>query len=163
MLVIGFVLVGDALFIRYSRKSRLAGSPPRKFNEMKMRDYLIIGVAQGIAALPGVSRSGITVSAMLLLDVEPNDAFKLSFLVGIFASAGAFLLTLIISKSNVNQALSSIGIAGLGLAIVVATIVSLFLIDFLIKIASKSKIVYLTAVLGIIAISSGAIYLVFGL
>ena len=80
MLVIGFVLVGDALFIRYSRKSRLAGSPPRKFNEMKMRDYLIIGVAQGIAALPGVSRSGITVSAMLLLDVEPNDAFKPVFL-----------------------------------------------------------------------------------
>ena len=163
MLVIGLVLIGDALFIRHSRKSRLNSRTPRKFNDMKMKDYLIMGVAQGIAALSGVSRSGITVSAMLLLDVEADEAFKLSFLVGIFASAAAFLLTLIVSKSNVTEALSNIGIAGLAIAIITATVLSLFLIDFLIKIASKSKIVYLTGALGIIAIGSGALYLIFGL
>jgi hypothetical protein len=47
--------------------------------------------------------------------------------------------------------------------IIVSTIVSLFLIDFLIKIAGKSKIIYLITALGIIAMSSGLLYLAFGL
>jgi len=162
MLVIGLVLIGDALFIRYSRKNR-QGRLPRTFKDMGTRDYLIVGVMQGIAALPGVSRSGITVSSMLLLDIEPDEAFKLSFLVGIFASLAAFFLTSLVSGANVSQALSVIGVAGLGVAIVTATVVSLFLIDFLIKVASKSSIVYLTGALGVIAIGSGLLYLLLGL
>ena len=162
MLVIGLVLIGDALFIRYSRKNR-QGSLPRTFKDMRAKDYLIVGVMQGIAALPGVSRSGITVSSMLLLDIEPDEAFKLSFLVGIFASLAAFALTALISGANVGQALSVIGAAGLGVAIITATVVSLFLIDFLIKVASKSSIVYLTGALGVIAFGVGALYLLVGL
>ena len=162
MLVIGVVLIGDALFIRYSRRNRQR-SLPRTFNDMGARDYLIVGFMQGIAALPGVSRSGITVSSMLLLGIEADEAFKLSFLVGIFASTAAFFLTSLVSGANVGQALSVIGVAGLGVAIVTATVVSLFLIDFLIKVASKSSIVYLTGALGVIAIGSGALYLLLGL
>jgi len=100
---------------------------------------------------------------MLLLDIEPDEAFKLSFLVGIFASLAAFFLTSLVSGANVSQALSVIGVAGLGVAIVTATVVSLFLIDFLIKVASKSSIVYLTGALGVIAIGSGLLYLLLGL
>jgi undecaprenyl-diphosphatase len=162
MLIIGLVLIGDAMFIRYSRRNR-RGRLPRTFKDMRTRDYLIVGIMQGIAALPGVSRSGITVSSMLLLDIEPDEAFKLSFLVGIFASLAAFSLTALVSGANVGQALSVIGLAGLGIAIVTATVVSLFLIDFLIKVASKSSIVYLSSGLGIIAITGGLVYLVLGL
>ena len=135
----------------------------RKLENFTLKDYVLIGIVQGISALPGVSRSGITTSAMLLLDVEPDEAFRLSFLAGIFASLGAFGLTLIASKSNVSAAVAAIGLAGLAVAIIVSTIVSLFLIDFLIKVAGKSKIIYLITALGIIAIASGLLYLVFGL
>jgi undecaprenyl-diphosphatase len=161
MLVIGAVLVGDALVIRYSRKNR-QGRLPRTFKDMTGRDYLIVGIMQGIAALPGVSRSGITVSSMLLLDIEPDEAFKLSFLAGIFAALAAFALTALVSGANVSQALSVIGVAGLGVAIITATVVSLFLIDFLIKVASKSSIVYLTAGLGVIALGVGTLYILLG-
>jgi len=130
---------------------------------MRPRDYLVVGIVQGIAALPGVSRSGITVSSMLLLGIEADEAFKLSFLIGIFAAVAAFSLTAIVSGANVDQALSVIGPGGLAIAIVTATVVSLFLIDFLIKVASKSSIVYLTAGLGVIAVGSGAVYLLLGL
>ncbi len=162
MLVIGLVLIGDALFIRYSRRNR-QGKVPRTFKDMGTRDYLIVGFMQGIAALPGVSRSGITVSSMLLLGIEADEAFKLSFLVGIFASLAAFSLTDLASGHNVSQALSVIGVSGLAVAIITATVVSLFLIDFLIKVAAKSSIVYLTAGLGVIAIASGLLYLLLGL
>jgi undecaprenyl-diphosphatase len=163
MLLIGIVLIADAGIIRYSRKKREKGMNLRKLGSLTFKDYVLIGVSQGIAALPGVSRSGITTSAMLLMNVEPDEAFRLSFLAGIFASIGAFGLSLVATKSNVAVAIGGIGLAGLAVAIVVSTVVSLFLIDFLIKVAGKSKIVYLTAALGIIAVATGLLYLAFGI
>lgn len=163
MLIVGLVLLADAALIRYSRQKREKGINSRKLENLSLKDYILIGIVQGISALPGVSRSGTTTSAMLLLDVEPDEAFRLSFVVGIFASIGAFGLTLIASKANVSAAVSVIGLGGIIVAIIVATVVSLFLIDFLIKIAGKSKIIYLITALGIIAITSGLLYLVFRL
>jgi undecaprenyl-diphosphatase len=163
MLVLGFVLLGDALLIRYSRRRVREGVRSRKLASLSFRDCVVVGVTQGVAALPGVSRSGITTSAMLLLNVEPDEAFRLSFLAGIFASVAAFGLTIVVSRSNVSAAVAGIGLAGLALAIVVSTIASLFLIDFLIKVAGKSQIVYVTTALGAIAIVSGLLYLALGL
>jgi len=163
MLIVGLVLLADAAFIRYSRKRREKGINSRKLENLSLGDYLLIGIAQGISALPGVSRSGITTSAMLLMNVEPDEAFRLSFFAGIFASIGAFGLTLVTTRSNVAAAVAVIGLPGLIVAIVVATVVSLFLIDFLIKVAGKSKIIYLISALGIIAMASGLLYLAIGL
>jgi len=163
MLIIGLVLIGDAALIRYSKKRHGSGVAPRKLENLSIKDYLIIGITQGISALPGVSRSGITTSAMLLLGIEPDEAFRLSFTAGIFAALGAFGLTLIASKSNVSASIANIGLTGLIVAIITSFIISLFLIDFLIKFAGKQKITYLTAALGAIAIASGVIYLVLGL
>ena len=163
MLILGLVLIADAALIRYSRKKREKGMNSRKLENLTLKDYVLIGIVQGISALPGVSRSGTTTSAMLLVDVEPDEAFRLSFLAGIFASIGAFGLSLVASKSNVAAAVAGIGLEGLVVAIIVSTIVSLFLIDFLIKIAGKSKIIYLITALGIIAMASGLLYLAIGL
>ncbi len=163
MLIIGLVLIGDAALIRYSKKRIEKGVTPRKLENLTVKDYVLVGITQGISALPGVSRSGITTSAMLLLNIEPDEAFRLSFTAGIFAAAGAFGLTLVVSKSNVAASIAGIGVVGLAVAIVTSTIISLFLIDFLIKVAGKQKITYLTAALGVIAIASGLIYLVLGL
>jgi undecaprenyl-diphosphatase len=100
---------------------------------------------------------------MLLLGIEPDEAFRLSFTAGIFAALGAFGLTLVASQSKVSADIAAIGWTGLAAAIITSTVVSLFLIDFLIKFASKQKITYLTAALGVIAIVIGALYLVFGI
>ena len=163
ILIIGFVLIGDALLIRYSNNKLQQKVALRKLENLRFRDYLLVGITQGISALPGVSRSGITTSAMLLLKIEPEEAFRLSFTTGIFAAAGAFGLTLVASRHNVVTSISAIGIPGLAAAIVTSLIISLFLIDFLIKVAGKQKITYLTAALGIVAIASGLLYLVLGL
>jgi len=52
-----------------------------------------IGIAQGIAVIPGLSRSGLTISLALLLGIEREKAFKFSFLLSIPAVIGAFGLT----------------------------------------------------------------------
>jgi undecaprenyl-diphosphatase len=53
---------------------------------------LVIGLCQALALFPGVSRSGMTISAALLLGIEREEAAKFSFLLFIPLSAGAFLL-----------------------------------------------------------------------
>jgi len=163
MLIIGLVLLGDAALIRYSKMRREKGTIARKLENLTVKDYLLIGFAQGVSALPGVSRSGITTSTMLLLNVEPDEAFRLSFIAGIFAALAAFALTLIATESNVAASIAQIGLAGVVAAIITSTLISLLLIDFLIKVAGKQKIVYLTAGLGAIAIASGLLYLALGL
>lgn len=158
MLLLGLVLIGDALLIRHarSRAARVAASR-RKLADMGIKDYILVGIAQGIAALPGVSRSGITTSTMLLLNVEADEAFRLSFLNCIFATSAAVALTVLVSWGNVSAAVSAIGTSGLAIAIAVSTVVSLLLISFMLRIAKHSKIVYLTAALGVLAVLGGTI------
>ena len=160
MLIMGFILLADAAIIRYSQKRRVKGAILKKLENLTVKDYVLIGITQGVSALPGVSRSGITTSTMLLLNVEPDEAFRLSFMAGIFAAIGAFGLTLIATESNVAASIAGIGLTGLIVAIVTSTIISLLLIDFLIRVAGKQKITYLTAGLGTIAVVSGLVYLV---
>ena len=163
MLLIGIVLIGDALLIRHSRSKQGQAAQRRKLGNLKIKDYILVGIAQGIAALPGVSRSGITTSTLLLLNVQGDEAFRLSFLSSIFATTAAVGLTLVASHSNVVSAVSAIGVSGLLVAIVVSMVVSIFLIGYLLKIAGHSKIVYLTAALGILALFGGAVAALTGL
>ncbi len=53
---------------------------------------LLVGVAQVIAILPGVSRSGATIASGLYLGMERKEAFEFSFLLAVPAIVGAFLL-----------------------------------------------------------------------
>lgn len=54
-------------------------------------DAILVGAAQGLAALPGLSRSGLTVSALLWRGVDRRESLALSFLLSVPASAGAGL------------------------------------------------------------------------
>lgn len=55
---------------------------------------ILIGVVQGLAVLPGVSRSGLTIATALALGLSPAYAFRFSFLLSLPAVAGAALLEL---------------------------------------------------------------------
>ena len=63
MLILGIALIIDGIYIKSSRNKII----PKNSENVKLRDMIIIGIAKGLAALPGVSRSGITVSTMLFL------------------------------------------------------------------------------------------------
>lgn len=163
MLIIGLVLIADALLIKYSRSKYSNDKNRKTLTQMSIKEYLLVGIAQGIAALPGVSRSGATTSTLILLNVEAREAFRLSFIDMIFATSGAVVLTYVASKGAITSAIAIIGISGLLVSIVVATIVSLLLINFLLGIARKSSIIYLTSGLGIIALIGGGLILFFNI
>ena len=58
-----------------------------------LADSILVGAVQGVAILPGISRSGVTTSALLFRSYDPPAAFRLSFLLSIPASLGAAALT----------------------------------------------------------------------
>ena len=61
--------------------------------EVDAKSALLIGIAQGIAVAPGISRSGATIGTALLLGIKPKDAAEFSFLIGIPAMTIAAVLT----------------------------------------------------------------------
>lgn len=153
MLILGVVLITNGLYIRRSRASQKIGS----LDDMKMKHCILVGIAQGIAALPGVSRSGMTTSTMLLLGVKPDLAFRLSFIAYIPAAIGAFSITLLFSKAEVKSAISNIDSTGIIVALLSSTIVGLIVISYLLKLAKSNKIYLVNFVLGAIALVIGAI------
>ncbi|MFH1523169.1 MAG: undecaprenyl-diphosphate phosphatase [Patescibacteria group bacterium] len=55
----------------------------KNINDLKKKDGIILGIVQGFATLPGLSRSGLTVSALLLRKFDDQIALKLSFLMSL--------------------------------------------------------------------------------
>lgn len=68
------------------------GSGTRDRTGLSIRDAVLTGLAQGLAALPGLSRSGLTVAVLLGRRVDRSEALILSFLLGIPAGIAAALL-----------------------------------------------------------------------
>jgi undecaprenyl-diphosphatase len=62
------------------------------YEEIGIKSGIIAGIAQGLGVLPGISRSGITISAALFLGIKQDKAGEFSFLIAIPAILGAFLL-----------------------------------------------------------------------
>lgn len=63
-----------------------------KRSNLNFKDALILGITQGVAVIPGISRSGITISTLLFRKIDRETAFRFSFLVSIPAILGATLL-----------------------------------------------------------------------
>jgi undecaprenyl-diphosphatase len=71
--------------------------------DIKLKDSFILGLLQGIAIIPGISRSGITITGLLKRGFQPKEAFSLSFLMAIPIITAAFLVEIKeILSINVN-------------------------------------------------------------
>lgn len=63
-----------------------------KREDLNFKDALILGVTQGVAIIPGISRSGITISTLLFRGIKADTVFRFSFLASIPVILGAALL-----------------------------------------------------------------------
>jgi undecaprenyl-diphosphatase len=124
------LLVFSAVFVWAERQGR----QHRAERSLTVRDGLVIGLAQCFALVPGVSRSGATITAGLLRGLDRVSATRLSFLLGIPALLGAGLYGL--KDATANQAGAT--------ATLVATLVSFFVgwasIWFLLRFVASHRI-----------------------
>ncbi len=82
-----FALLATGTALIMAGRVRVSGRKDVSFG-----DAVFMGAAQGIAVLPGISRSGATISSLLFRGIERETCFKFSFIAGIPAVAGAALL-----------------------------------------------------------------------
>jgi undecaprenyl-diphosphatase len=94
--LVGTVLIVFALVLGFADRT---GRHEREIEQLSTRDGILIGLAQSLALIPGVSRSGATMSAGLLLGLQRPAAAKFGFLLAIPAviASGVFQLEGIIS------------------------------------------------------------------
>ena len=102
-----------------------------------VKDVLLVGVAQGAATIPGLSRSGTTISAGMALGFERNFAVRFSFLLSLPAVLGATLLKVVkaAQAGEFDMELLPMYITGM----VVAGVVGYFSISLVKLLASKGK------------------------
>ncbi|NQX10277.1 undecaprenyl-diphosphate phosphatase [Microbacteriaceae bacterium VKM Ac-2855] len=105
------------------------GAKKRRLRELNVRDGLIYGGAQALALIPGVSRSGGTITAGLFLGYERKAAARYSFLLAIPAVFGSGLYQLYKSIADPVVAANQIQVGGL--ETLVATIVA-FIVGFVV-------------------------------
>ena len=115
------LVVGAACFVMavLMGAAELAARHVRETDKIDYRDAILIGLAQVGALIPGVSRSGSTLTGAMFLGFKRADAARVSFLLGIPAIAAAGLLEL---RELVRIHLSVHGWSVLGLGLVVASL-----------------------------------------
>ena len=125
-LLIGFTSILTALLMYLSQ---LTKNRNISLGNHCFQNSFLIGLAQSFAIIPGISRSGITITIALLLGWKRIDAAKFSFLLGIPAiSIAAFVETINSIRGNLD-----ISIGPLFVALISAFITSYISIKFLIK------------------------------
>lgn len=95
-LVAGALVAGSIVFLLAER----AGSQRRSIDGIGWRDALFMGAAQAVALVPGVSRSGITISAGLAAGIARGDATRFSFVLATPVILGAGLKTLLDARRS---------------------------------------------------------------
>ncbi|MFW5760563.1 MAG: undecaprenyl-diphosphate phosphatase [Cyclobacteriaceae bacterium] len=109
--------------------------------EITFKKALIIGIAQSIAIMPGISRSGATIATALLLGVRKEDATRFSFLMVLVPILGATFLKVLDFVENPAIAASTSAIT-LITGFVVAFLVGLAACTWMIKIVKRGKLIY---------------------
>ena len=128
-IAIAFLICGTML---YSSK---AGK--EKADSIDYLTALMIGTAQGIAIIPGISRSGTTIAVAILLGVKREKAFKFSFLLSIPAILGALGIT--VYKQFDELATAGLGWIEILAGIALAMLVGYLALKLLWKVLAKKK------------------------
>lgn len=104
LLSISFFITAIILFATTLSKKR-----KKSIKKITLFDSLFVGTFQALAILPGVSRSGSTISAGLFRNLREKDAFDFSFFLGFIAILGASILQLtkinLISKNEISASI----------------------------------------------------------
>lgn len=132
---LGFIFTGFILWFSESFKGMDKGLEKTKYT-----DAVIMGLAQGIAILPAVSRSGLTIASALFRGLNREFAARLSFLISIPVILGAAVVDGYDMIKNAGTLETGISIAPLAVGMVAAAISGYIAIRFMLKILSKSSL-----------------------
>ncbi len=139
-----FIVTGFILFFVEKGHKQDKG-----IKEMTLLDSIFIGTAQGIAIIPGISRSGTTIGAGLFRGLNKSLATEYSFLLALPATFGAGLLGILKLLKNKADIIIN---PPLFLGVFLSAIVGIISLSFLIKILKKNKLYYFSYYLWVVGV-----------
>ena len=136
ILIIGvsLIITGTILWI-----ADRFGSNDKHIREMRVSNALVVGVMQGIAITPGISRSGSTLFGGLITGLEKDFAVKFAFLISIPSIFGSFVLEV---PAALKAGTDGLAIGPVIAGVVVAAISGLVAIKVMIKVVSSKKLIF---------------------
>lgn len=137
LLIVGICLLVTALLLFFAYFAR-----PRQKEKISMVDAFIIGIAQAIAVLPGLSRSGSTIATGLLLGNKKENLAQFSFLMVIPPILGEALLEIVDIFSKNTSTISEFPISVLVAGFFAAFISGCFACKWMLNLVKKGKLVY---------------------
>ena len=152
VVAVGFALLVTGTMLMLIRKMPKSD---KTLEEMKGRDAFTIGLIQGIATIPGISRSGSTVTAGLFCGLDKEFAFRFSFLMSIPAILGAAVLKMM--DVNIADLTANAGPYAVGM--IVAAVVGYASIRWLKNLIQKDQFHYF----GYYCLAVGLISIVYGI
>ena len=139
LLLVGICLCVTAILLYFSEwlsKRRIGIG-----HEVGYKDAIIIGLAQAVAVLPGLSRSGTTIATGLLCGVKKESVTKFSFLMVLIPILGEAFLELLDVLSG-EVIVGSLGVLPLLVGFVSAFVSGCFACRFMINIVRRQKLIY---------------------
>jgi len=149
LLLVGIMLLCTAALLAFTFYAKA------KDKEVSFKDAFIIGIAQTIAVLPGMSRSGSTIATGLLLGNKREAVARFSFLMVLVPILGENVLNII---QNDSTPTGSIGVLPLIIGFISAFISGLLACKAMINLVKKGKLIYFAIYCAIV----GAIAIIFG-
>lgn len=149
--IVGAMLLLTAALLAFAYYAR-----PRQKENISYRDAFFIGLAQAVAAMPGLSRSGSTIATGLILGNKKEAMAQFSFLMVLAPILGEMFLNIV--KGEVVFA--SIGVVPMIAGFVAAFVVGCLACKFMIDIVKRGKLIWFAvycAVAGVVAIVSNFI------
>ena len=152
----GLLVVGICLLVTAALLAFAYFAKPRQKEKISMLDAFVIGIAQAVAVLPGLSRSGSTIATGLLLGNKKEKLAQFSFLMVIPPILGEALLdALKMLKGSADATTSSIDILPLAVGFITAFVVGCLACKWMINIVKKGKLIWFAvycAIVGLVSI-----------
>jgi undecaprenyl-diphosphatase len=136
LLLVGFCLLITASLLIFSYYSR-----PRKKEHISWKDALIIGIAQAVAVLPGVSRSGSTIATGIMLGNKKEQLAQFSFLMVIPPILGEALLDVLKAMKG-EAVMGSIEVLPLIVGFLAAFLSGCLACKMMINLVKRGKLIY---------------------
>ena len=115
------------------------GGGKRNIENLNYRNSIFIGIVQGLAIIPGISRSGSTLFASLLCKLDREFAVKYVFLISIPTILGSLILEL---PDGIKQGMNGQSWGAVIVGVIVAFLSGLFAVKVMLKVVSKKKLKY---------------------
>ena len=150
----GLLVVGCCLLITAALLTFSYFAKPRQKEKISWRDALIIGIAQAVAVLPGVSRSGSTIATGLMLGNKKESLAQFSFLMVIPPILGEALLD-VLKMVKGEDVMGGIEALPLIIGFVAAFLSGCLACKWMINIVIKGKLIYFgiyCAIVGVVTI-----------